>query len=158
MLKYLTVVLALAVSLGACKNSQTVTNAGNQTFGAAFNPKGAITYDALLSKMEKVDSLNTKVTGKVSAVCKVKGCWMTMVSENPDQPEMRVKFKNYAFFMPKDIVGKTVVIDGFALQEIISVADQRHYAEDDGQTKEQIEKITKPKRELSFEAAGVVIK
>lgn len=158
MLKYLTVVLALAVSLGACKNSQTVTNAGNQTFGAAFNPKGAITYDALLSKMEKVDSLNTKVTGKVSAVCKVKGCWMTMVSEKPDQPEMRVKFKNYAFFMPKDIVGKTVVIDGFALQEIISVADQRHYAEDDGQTKEQIEKITKPKRELSFEAAGVVIK
>lgn len=83
---------------------------------------------------------------------------MTMVSENPDQPEMRVKFKNYAFFMPKDIVGKTVVIDGFALQETISVADQRHYAEDDGQTKEQIEKITKPKRELSFEAAGVVIK
>ncbi len=158
MLKYLTVVLALAVSLGACKNSQTVTNAGNQTFGAAFNPKGAITYDALLNKMEKVDSLNTKVTGKVSAVCKVKGCWMTMVSENPDQPEMRVKFKNYAFFMPKDIVGKTVVIDGFALQETISVADQRHYAEDDGQTKEQIEKITKPKRELSFEAAGVVIK
>jgi len=158
MLKYLTVVLALAVSLGACKNSQTVTNAGNQTFGAAFNPKGAITYDALLNKMEKVDSLNTKVTGKVSAVCKVKGCWMTMVSENPDQPEMRVKFKNYAFFMPKDIVGKTVVIDGFALQETISVADQRQNAEDDGQTKEQIEKITKPKRELSFEAAGVVIK
>lgn len=158
MLKYLTVMLALAVCLGACKNSQTVTNAGNQTFGAAFNPKGAITYDALLTKMEKVDSLNTKVTGKVSAVCKVKGCWMTMVSENPDQPEMRVKFKNYAFFMPKDIVGKTVVIDGFALQETISVADQRHYAEDAGQTKEQIEKITKPKRELSFEAAGVVIK
>ncbi len=158
MLKYFIVATALAVSLVACKNSQTASNAGTQTFGAAFSPKGAISYDALLSKMEKSEKLDAKVTGKVSAVCKVKGCWMTMVSDKPGQPEMRVTFKNYAFFMPKDIVGKTVVIDGAAVVETISVADQRHYAEDDGQTKEQIEKITQPKRELTFEAAGVVIK
>ena len=158
MLKYFIVVLALAVSISACKNNQTATNGDTQKFGASFNPKGAMTYEALLTKMEKADSVSTKVTGKVSAVCKVKGCWMTMVSETPGQPDMRVTFKNYAFFMPKDIVGKTVILDGFALVETTSVADQRHYAEDAGQTKEQIEKITTPKRELTFEAAGVVIK
>jgi hypothetical protein len=108
--------------------------------------------------MASVDSLNAKVTGKVSAVCKAKGCWMTMISEKPGQPDMRVTFKDYAFFMPKDIVGKTVVIDGFALVETTSVADQRHYAEDAGQSKEEIAKITTPKREMTFEAAGVVIK
>jgi hypothetical protein len=158
MLKYLIVAAALAVSIVGCKNNQTATNAGTQTFGATFSPKGAMTYDALLTKMEKADKLDAKVTGKVSAVCKVKGCWMTMISEKPGQPDMRVTFKNYAFFMPKDIVGKTVVIDGAAVVETISVADQRHYAEDAGQSKEEIEKITQPKRELTFEAAGVVIK
>ncbi len=150
--------LSLVVATVACKNSQTATSGTAQNFGAAVNPKGAISYDALLTKMTAVDSLNAKVTGKVSAVCKAKGCWMTMISEKPGQPDMRVTFKNYAFFMPKDIVGKTVVIDGFALVETISVADQRHYAEDAGQSKEEIAKITTPKREMTFEAAGVVIK
>jgi hypothetical protein len=158
MLKYFFFMLSLVVATTACKNSQTATSGTAQNFGAAVNPKGAISYDALLTKMAALDSLNAKVTGKVSAVCKAKGCWMTMVSEKPGQPDMRVTFKNYAFFMPKDIVGKTVVIDGFALVETISVADQRHYAEDAGQSKEEIAKITTPRREMTFEAAGVVIK
>ncbi len=158
MLKYFLVMLSLVVATTSCKNSQTATSGTAQNFGAAVNPKGAISYDALLTKMTAVDSLNAKVTGKVSAVCKAKGCWMTMISEKPGQPDMRVTFKNYAFFMPKDIVGKTVVIDGFALVETISVADQRHYAEDAGQSKEEIAKITTPRREMTFEAAGVVIK
>ena len=150
--------LSLVVATTACKNSQTATSSTAQNFGAAVNPKGAISYDALLTKMTAVDSLNAKVTGKVSAVCKAKGCWMTMISEKPGQPDMRVTFKDYAFFMPKDIVGKTVVVDGYALVETISVADQRHYAEDAGQSKEEIAKITTPRREMTFEAAGVVIK
>ena len=88
----------------------------------------------------------------------MKGCWMTMVSDKPGTPEMRVTFKNYAFFMPMDIVGKTVVLDGVAAVETIPVADLRHYAEDAGKSKEEIAKITEPKRELTFEAAGVLIK
>ncbi|MEY3241902.1 MAG: hypothetical protein RIR11_3341 [Bacteroidota bacterium] len=158
MLKYFFFMLLSVVATTACKNSQTATSGAVQTFGTTVNPKGAISYDALLTKMASVDSLNAKVTGKVSAVCKAKGCWMTMISEKPGQPDMRVTFKDYAFFMPKDIVGKTVVIDGFALVETTSVADQRHYAEDAGQSKEEIAKITTPKREMTFEAAGVVIK
>ena len=82
---------------------------------------------------------------------------MMMVSDKPGQPDMRITFKDYAFFMPKDIVGKTVVMDGNAIVETISVADQRHYAEDGGMSKAEIEKITEPKRELTFEAAGVLI-
>ena len=98
------------------------------------------------------------VTGKVKEVCQVKGCWMTIVSDQPGQPEMRVTFKDYAFFMPKDISGKTVVVDGIAVMEVVSVADQQHYASDAGKSKEEIEKITEPSRELTFEASGVLIK
>jgi Domain of unknown function (DUF4920) len=156
MLKNFLVVLSLAALAVACsKKTNEVT--GGQHFGAATTAKNAITYDALVTKMQKADSLQAKVTGKISEVCLKKGCWMTMVSETPGQPEMRVTFKNYAFFMPKDIVGKKVIIDGFSLVETTSVADQRHYAEDGGMSKAEIEKITTPKRELTFEAAGVII-
>ena len=79
------------------------------------------------------------------------------MSEQPGKPDMRVTFKNYAFFMPKDLSGKKVVVDGFAYVETTSVADLQHYAQDAGKSKAEIEKITQPKRELLFEAAGVLI-
>ena len=148
--------LSLAVLVAAC-SQKTNETATVQKFGAPITAKNAITYDELVKKMEKADSLNTKVTGTVSAVCQKKGCWMTMVSDKPGQPEMRVTFKDYAFFMPKDISGKKVVIDGYSLVETTSVDDLRHYAQDAGKSKEEITKITQPKRELTFEAAGVII-
>jgi hypothetical protein len=70
---------------------------------------------------------------------------------------MRVTFKDYAFFMPKDLSGKRVVVDGFARVETTSVEVLRHYAEDAKKTPAEITAITEPKREVSFEAAGVLI-
>ena len=82
---------------------------------------------------------------------------MTIVSDKPGQPDMRVTFKDYAFFMPKDLSGKKVVIDGYAIVETTPVEVLRHYAEDGGKSKAEIDAITEPKRELAFEAAGVLI-
>jgi hypothetical protein len=70
---------------------------------------------------------------------------------------MRVTFKDYGFFMPKDISGKSVVIDGYAYIETTSVDILRHYAEDAGKSKAEIEAIKEPLRELSYEAAGVLL-
>ena len=39
----------------------------------------------------------------------------------------------------------------------MSVDEQRHYAEDKGATKEEIEVITEPKRTFSFLADGVLL-
>ena len=126
-------------------------------FGVTITAKKAIRYDELIRRMERTDSLAIKVKGKVSEVCQKKGCWMTLVSDEPGKPEMRVTFKDYAFFMPKDLAGKHVVIDGYAYVDVTSVEDLRHYAEDAGKSKAEIAAITKPERELSFEAAGVLI-
>lgn len=158
MLKKIIILLSLPFMVLACGPGQPATSVANQQFGAPVSETGVITYDALLAKMTNNESMPTKVTGKVKEVCQVKGCWMTIVSDQPGQPEMRVTFKDYAFFMPKDIAGKTVVVDGIAVMELISVADQQHYASDAGKSKEEIEKITEPSRELTFEASGVLIK
>ncbi|RZL41189.1 MAG: DUF4920 domain-containing protein [Pedobacter sp.] len=63
--------------------------------------------EAAMSDKKTVDM---KIEGKVVDVCKKKGCWMTLQMPNGDP--MRVTFKDYAFFMPMDIVGKNVVLDG----------------------------------------------
>lgn len=155
MLKNLIPVLLIMALFSACGNAQT--QGDGKHFGATITADNAITYDELIPKMETTDSLAVKVTGKVKEVCQKKGCWMTLVSDQPGKPEMRVTFKDYAFFMPKDLSGKRVVVDGYAIIDVTPVDVLRHYAEDAGKSKEEIEKITEPKREVAYEAAGVII-
>ncbi|RYF70605.1 MAG: DUF4920 domain-containing protein, partial [Cytophagaceae bacterium] len=97
-----------------------------------------------------------KVEGTVESVCKVKGCWMKV--NTTDGQTMRVSFKDYGFFVPKDIVGKTVVMQGTAVQSVTPVDELRHYAEDAGKSKEEIAKITEPEKALTFVADGVIVK
>ncbi len=128
-----------------------------KTFGEKVTPTGAMTYDAMLGKMVKTDKLeNVKVTGTVNAVCKAKGCWMNIASDKGAEP-MFVQFKDYAFFMPKDLAGKKIVMLGNAFKEITTVESLRHFAQDEGKSKEEIAKITKPKEEMKFLASGVII-
>ncbi|MCH5715317.1 DUF4920 domain-containing protein [Niabella hibiscisoli] len=62
------------------------------------------------------------------ASCPKKGCWMEVELE--DKSKMFVKFKDYAFFVPMDIVGKSIVLDGIAFNKTTSVAELQHYAKD----------------------------
>jgi hypothetical protein len=144
--------LALVYS---CSN-ETAPKATAQYFGDSITPDGAIPVAQIVSKMAGTDSMPLKVEGKIQAVCQTKGCWMELDLGN--QKSMRVKFKDYGFFVPKDCSGKNVVLDGFARVDTTSVAELRHYAEDDGKSKEEIEKITAPEIELNFEARGVIIR
>ncbi|MGZ5136007.1 MAG: DUF4920 domain-containing protein, partial [Flavitalea sp.] len=91
----------------------------------------------------------------VVEVCQEKGCWMKLERDNGEK--LMVKFKDYGYFMPKNIVGKDVILDGEATIKEVSVKQQRHYAEDAGKSKEEIEKIKDPKKELQFVAKGVLV-
>ncbi|MHA6279791.1 DUF4920 domain-containing protein [Salinimicrobium sp. CAU 1759] len=102
------------------------------------------------------DTLNVTFKADVASVCKKKGCWMNVGLQ--DGREVMVKFKDYAFFVPKDIEDKEVIMGGKAYVTEMSVEDQRHYAEDAGKTAAEIKAITKPSITLSFIADGVKIK
>lgn len=73
------------------------------------------------------------------------------------EEEAMIKFKDYGFFMPKDIAGDKVIVNGKAFIDEMSVEDQRHFAEDAGKSKEEIAAITAPKKTLSFTAEGVLL-
>jgi hypothetical protein len=124
-------------------------------FGAKIATDGAIAAADVIKQLGKSDSLRLKVKGEIVSCCQAKGCWMTMPLASDD--EMMVKFKDYGFFVPKNSAGKEAVIDGWAYRELVSVEELQHYAEDEGLSKEEIAKITKPEQRITFMADGVVI-
>lgn len=162
MFKQLFVIALAALALPACntqlaKNTTTNKEVKGQTYGSKINADGAVNYTALLQNLQGKDSIEAKVVGTVEAVCQMKGCWMNIAAEKSGQPAMMVKFKDYGFFVPKDIAGRKVIMQGFAYREVTPVDELRHYAEDAGKSKEEIEKITQPKEELKFLASGVLL-
>jgi hypothetical protein len=136
-----------------------VDKGGYQSFGKEIIADDAanVTSMAPHYKTMKVgDSINSKIRATVISVCQSKGCWMTLNLE--DGNEIMVKFKDYGFFVPKDITGREVIINGKAFVNEVPVDEQRHYAEDAGKATEEIARITEPKRTFSFEADGVLLK
>lgn len=135
--------------------SQDNTAFEGKSFGEGVSKGNVITTAEVDAKLGNKTKADMKVTGVVSLVCQKKGCFMNLAMPNGET--MFVNFKDYAFFMPKDIAGKKVVIDGFAERKETSVEDLKHFAEDAKKSPEEIAKITKPKKEIVFEAKGVVI-
>ncbi|GAB3968584.1 hypothetical protein GCM10028806_12920 [Spirosoma terrae] len=124
--------------------------------GKKITDNNAIHATQLTTKMGDKKEMPAKVEGTVESVCKVKGCWMKV--KTTDGQTMRVTFKDYGFFVPKDIVGKTVVFEGIAESTLTPVADLKHFAQDAGKSKEEIEKITEPEKAVTFVADGVIVK
>jgi hypothetical protein len=124
-------------------------------FGEKITADNAMPATMINEQLAKKDTLAVKLTGKISMVCQKKGCWMMM--ETGNGMAMRVRFKDYEFFVPKDCAGKTAVIEGIAFNDVTSVAELKHYAEDANKSKEEIEKITQQEKRPAFEAKGVII-
>jgi hypothetical protein len=149
------ILLAIAVLVSVSAAAQIKPAAKGVTYGAKTTKKGAVEVTTLKEKLDETSSFTGKVKGKITSVCEKKGCWMKLKQENGEY--IRITFKDYAFFMPQDIVGKQVVLDGVAKMTVTSVADLQHYAEDAGKSKEEIAKITQPKKEIEFTAKGVLV-
>lgn len=122
-------------------------------YGAGTTADGAINIAELPAQLEKQDSMETKVIAKVLDVCPKKGCWMTL--QVNDSTTAFVKMKDYGFFVPLDMIGKTVVLEGEAKLKLISVKELQHYAEDAKKSQAEIDAITEPKKEIRLLASGI---
>jgi hypothetical protein len=155
-------IIAVALLLAACSQ----VNA-QDCFGdcKAVDASKAMSGDKLGQFAEAVftakpevatmDLNDVTISGPVDEVCQAKGCWVTMQLSNGKK--MTMKFKDYAFFMPKDCSGKTVTAHGKMFIKTTSVAELKHLAEDAGKSKKEIKKIKSPKQEIRFEADGVLL-
>ncbi|MEO1012549.1 MAG: DUF4920 domain-containing protein [Bacteroidota bacterium] len=128
------------------------------SFGEGITSDGALSEAAMYARygtLSVADSIPAKFSGTVIDVCRVKGCWMKL--ELTDGKETMVRFKDYGFFVPRDITGKKVTVQGTAFVEEMSVERQRHYALDEGASEEEVAKIKAPLKTYGFEAVGVLL-
>ena len=125
------------------------------TYGAGTTAAGALEVNLLEEKLATTDKYIGKVKGTVISVCEKKGCWMKLAQT--DGEGIMIRFKDYKFFMPMDIIGKDVVLEGVGQKTVTSVEMLQHYAEDAKKSKEEIEKIKEPKTEIEFIAKGVLV-
>ena len=169
-MKKIVILLSIPLLLFACKSeTKPETNADvveetvkEEIAYASFGEK--ITDENVLSQPEIIetyknlkvgDTAFVKFATKVNEVCQTKGCWMRLdLGDN----EAMVRFKDYGFFMPKNIADMEVIVNGKAYISEMSVEEQRHYAEDAGKNEDEIAAITEVETTLSFEADGVLVR
>ncbi len=155
MKKLILVFAAAFLTIAAFAQNNPKPAAKGVTYGdGTTNTETKAVNDMEVLVQEK-GTFNGKITAKVVEVCQEKGCWMKVDKGNGET--LMVRFKDYGFFMPKNIVGQTVVLEGEAKQKEVSVKQQKHYAEDAGKSKEEIEKIKEVKKETQFIAKGVLV-
>jgi len=118
-------------------------------FGEPISAEQSMEIEQFLTKVSS-ESKSFKVRGVIQEVCQMKGCWMTLQNENG--VNIRVTFKDYGFFVPKDISGKEVIIEGEASREILEEDLAKHYADDSGKTYDE-----SMRNSISFVAHGVLV-
>lgn len=168
-MKKLIVLLSIFTLLFACKSENKESKVSETTeikpelevpyrsFGEEISDKNLLSKKEIIETYKNLkvgDTAIVKFAAKVNDVCQSKGCWMRL---DIGGQEAMVKFKNYGFFMPKNIADKEVIIHGKAFIAEVSIEEQRHYAEDAGKNEEEIAVIIEVEKTLSFEADGVLL-
>ena len=142
--------LLLLLASSTLTLAQTGTN-----YGKPVAVKKAIDVPKLTKAMEVKDQWTGVVKGTVKEVCKREGCWLRL--DDGTENGIMIRMKDHEFTVPKDIDGKTVYVFGTAKKTTTSVKLLKHYAEDAGKTKEEIDAIIAPKTEITMDAAGVKV-
>lgn len=124
-------------------------------YGAGADAAQAKDIAALPAQLEKNKTIPVVIKAKVLDVCPKKGCWLKL--QVNDSTTAFVKMKDYGFFLPAAIKGKTIALDGEAELKVTPVDELRHYAKDAKKSKEEIEAITQPKEEIRFTAKGISV-
>jgi len=140
------------------KNNEEITTTyisfGDKITSENYLSKGQM-YDKFKS-LKKGDTLAVKFASKINKSCKKKGCWMRLDLGNNE--ESLVRFKDYGFFVPLNSKDREVIVSGKAYLDVVTVAQLRHYAEDEGLSKEEINKITEDEVTFAVESNGVLMK
>jgi hypothetical protein len=129
----------------------------NKSDKVAFGPAevdtaAAISTAEMIKQFKGKTEMKATFKGEINEVCAKMGCWVNIKTD--DEPFM-VRFKDH-FTIPTDTeLGSMAYLSGTAIQDTVSVDDQRHYLEDAEAPQEEIDAITEPKYTMTFIADGI---
>ena len=126
--------------------------ANKATFGApAKEAPALVKVEDVMKSPAKYEGKMIRVEGYVMAVCPGSGCWMELCHcQAPCQDEklhVWFTFDKSKTRVPVDAVGHKAVAEGKLEMVELSVDEQKHFAEEKGMSRAEIDKtITKPKK------------
>ncbi|MGB0618318.1 MAG: DUF4920 domain-containing protein [Myxococcota bacterium] len=119
-------------------------------FGEGITLAAARSLSEVMAEPERYTDEPILVRARISDVCQRKGCW-TILREG--ESTVRVRFKDYGFFLPKEISGREALVEGVVAIRTMSEREARHFAAETRGGKP--EEIDGPQREIGFVATGV---
>ncbi|HLT45783.1 MAG TPA: DUF4920 domain-containing protein [Rubricoccaceae bacterium] len=169
-MKRLLPLLLPALLLAACAQDGATTAADEETLalddelvadlgtvvGEDPGDGPVVFVDEVVMHPEQYENMPVRVAGTVSEVCQMAGCWFTF--QNEAGVAFRVSVprdeEGYVFTFPKDVAGRSAVVEGTLTVEETDVATLRHLAQDRGASAEEVAAITAPERTLVLSATG----
>jgi len=144
------IAFVLAIVLIIAPVSLALAEQAARDFGAGVSLSKATRLADVLAAPERFAEQPVLVEGTLSDVCQKKGCWTVL---RDGDVQVRVRFKDYGFFLPKDAIGARAQVEGVAVVRTLSERDARHYEAEsrDGDP----DSIRGPKREIGLTASGV---
>ena len=143
----ISVIILGLVLLTSC--SKHVENTNNQTFGAEITMTKSITLAKVYENPDDYNGKEILLNGKITEVCQKKGCWFKMTD---GKNELTVKFKDYAFFVPKDAAESQVKIQGIFMAKV-----DEHIQQEASEQKEHDHEQEHGSSTYTFTASAVAI-
>ena len=157
---------AATISFASCNNTATTdkktdkdSTATASFAGKAFENTNAISIAEAVAQINAGKEFKGIVEGRIMDVCQAKGCWANL--ELPAGQTIKVLFRDAngdEFGIDKNSKGKMIDINGVGYMDTTSVEMLKHYAEDEGASKEEIAKIKNPEIKPVFTASGAFVK
>lgn len=127
--------LTLAAAAAVADDSKVIrlsepvaTTESAEIFGAPLNEEAKpILLATLLSEPDAHLGEAVRVDTRVTEVCQRKGCFYLATD---GERQVRVSFKDYGFFVPTDIGGKTVTLTGVLIERELSEDEAAHFRDD----------------------------
>lgn len=125
--------------------------ANKATFGEpAKEPPAVLKVDDVMKNAAKYEGKMVRVEGYVMAVCPGSGCWMELCQcKEPCKHErlhVWFTFDKSTTRVPVEAVGHKAIAEGKLVMAELSVDEQRHFGEEKGMSREELNRITKPKK------------
>jgi hypothetical protein len=121
-----------------------------EDFGQGLTLNRITEFKDVIHRPENYAGQRVLIRARVYDVCQKKGCWMAL---RDGDVQVRVRFKDYDFFVPKDCTGQLAYAEGHVKAEKISEKTARHYAKESGRGNPS--EIRGPQQVVSFIATGV---
>ncbi|ARA93838.1 hypothetical protein AWN76_012165 [Rhodothermaceae bacterium RA] len=126
-------------------------------FGAAITPDDAVPVQSVAAAPADYAGRTVKLEGTVTAVCQMSGCWLTL--DAGDGTGVRIVMPrqdgDYVFTVPKDIAGRTVVVQGTLEETTLDAATQAHLARDAGAEADEADFEATPELQITADAVLV---